>query len=648
LLRFITSGTGKKLDGFLVCSGCAVGLWILSTVTLGIGASLGLGAMWIWWAILAVGVLLGILQILPHRNKISIPPSVSLPGCGLIILGVCLGVWLAGAVAPPGTIGLTNAYDVLEYHLQVPREFIATGRIVPLNHNAYSYYPLGVEMLFLQAMQLRGGAYEGMYLAKMMHGMFGVLCVAGLVTGFGAAERKRGWFTALMVATAPGLLALSWLGFVELGMICYLTFALLWLRRWMRDGSLRNAAVLGIMCGAACCTKYLSIGLVVAPIVIVMLACSLRSLRRVGGIVAVVAITLLLFSPWLIRNTVHTGNPVFPLGTQMKIFGAGHWPPEVQQRWENGHGAANLPPVPQPADWQPKSHQPTRLDLLRTNLLTNPEMGLVVMFIALVSVCAMLASPQTLSRFSWEWALLAIFVLQAAAWLGLSHNAPARFIMPAIIPIALIAAGGLGRLCELRLADKRTIAIPISFRRDGGFVLAAAVIIAAVIVNLTAATNIFHQQVKRPLPPAPAKNIADLIPSPALVRKLPQGSRVMLVGDAKGFYFPTGTIYATVFDVHPLDELARNTTSDAQLRVELQKMGVTHLLFNWPEIRRLSYSCGFPAALSDGFIDAPRGNTTGWTSRIIQRLTAAGAQARYYPTPVPLTLVVLDPGVAGN
>ena len=638
LLQLIAPKTERTPGGFLVCSGCTLGLWMLSTVTLVLGVTLGLSLPWVWWIILIVGILLSGYLILHHRDKICLPKSVSLWGCGLIILGACAGVWLAGAVQPPGTIGLTNAYDVLEYHLQVPREFFDTGRIAPLNHNAYSYYPLGVEMLFLQAMQLRGGAYEGMYLAKLTHGMFGFLCVAGLLTGFSGEDRKRGWFTAVMVGSAPGLLALSWLGFVELGMICYLTFALLWLRRWFRDSSLRNAAVIGIMCGAACTTKYLSIGLVFAPIVIVMLAGSLRSIRRLGGIVTVVAITLLVFSPWLIRNTACTGNPVFPLGT--KIFGRGGWTAEVQQRWENGHGAQNLPPVPEPEGWKPNPQQSSRLDLLRNNLLTNPEMGLVVMVIALVSVCALMGSSQTLSRFTWDWALLGILVLQVTAWAGLSHNMPARFITPAIVPMALIAAGGLTRLNDLRFGDKRE-AVHISFRRDGGCVVTIAIVLAAVVINMTAATGIFQKQVKNPLPPVPAKMMAKLFPSPQLARKLPEGSRVMLVGDAKGFYFPSGTIYATVFDVHPLEEPPRNTTSDAQLLSELQKMGVTHLLFNWPEIRRLSYSYGFPAALSDGFLDLPRGEIP--TSQILQRLTAAGAIERYYPEPVPLTLVALDP-----
>ena len=77
-------------------------------------------------------------------------------------------------------IHTADNYDVLGYHLQVPREYFEAGQISELPHNCYSYYPLGVEMLFLLAMCLRSGAYEGMYLAKMLHAVFAGLAVAGV------------------------------------------------------------------------------------------------------------------------------------------------------------------------------------------------------------------------------------------------------------------------------------------------------------------------------------------------------------------------------------------------------------------------------------------------------------------------------------
>ena len=40
-------------------------------------------------------------------------------------------------------------FDVLEYHLQGPKEYFQAGRIAFLPHNVYTNMPFGVEMLHL-------------------------------------------------------------------------------------------------------------------------------------------------------------------------------------------------------------------------------------------------------------------------------------------------------------------------------------------------------------------------------------------------------------------------------------------------------------------------------------------------------------------
>ena len=54
-----------------------------------------------------------------------------------------------------------------------------------------------------------------------------------------------------------------------------------------------------------------------------------------GGVVATVVGAATL-SPWLIRNAVWTGNPVFPLATS--VLGTGHWDADLAERWDRAHG----------------------------------------------------------------------------------------------------------------------------------------------------------------------------------------------------------------------------------------------------------------------------------------------------------------------
>ena len=168
-----------------------------------------------------------------------------------------------------------DSYDVLEYHLQLPREYHDAGRIQTLNHNIYSHFPLGTEMLFLLGMCLRGGAYRGVYLAKLMSGLFGVVAVAGVFGSLRCRGEKpspddefRRRATVALLATAPWVIYFSWLAMAELAQICYLALALVWLRRWLKARSARSAGWIGAMLGAACAVKYLSVGLIAAPVLV--------------------------------------------------------------------------------------------------------------------------------------------------------------------------------------------------------------------------------------------------------------------------------------------------------------------------------------------------------------------------------------------
>ena len=601
---------------FRAVTACAVGLWMLSVAMLAMGTFVGIPNMWVSWSVVGAGVILGGLQSRRAARNWKIPRRVRRRTLLWILLGGCVGIWLVGAVRPPGFIGATDAYDVLEYHLQVPREFFLAGHISPLQHNCYSYFPLGVEMLFLFGMSLRGGAYEGVYLAKMMHGAFGILAVAGVFSALrrDENEKRRGLFAGLILASTPGVLYLSWLAFVELSVVCYLMLAVLWVREWLRESAWRAAGCVGICLGAACSMKYLSVGFVAAPVLLVMLIASLRRGKRIAQTALAALITLLLFLPWGVRNAVYTGNPVFPLATS--VFGPGHWSPQEAQRWRDGHGPAHKPPVPVPPGWEKTAH-PGRVEMLWNNFLSDERFGPIAMIIAGVSICALLATRRSMHLFPWDWALLGVLIFQVAVWMSTSRGMPWRFLVPAAVPIALLGAGGLARLVSAPLW------------RGAGGTLAGAVILGAVLVNLLLGSFAYLRTINTwDVPPYPAQRIANEQYPYLLAAKLPPGSRILLLGSATGFYFPPGTIYATVFDRQPLDEAGGKSISGAERLAGLRGMGVTHILVAWGEIWRLGGTYGYPASLSGGLYDLWQ-EGKGPSLPMLDKLQAAGAVLQF-------------------
>lgn len=581
---------------------CVVGLWMFSTGLLAAGTAFrGAITGWVWWPVVAVGLLLAAWQGRKRMGEWQFPERVDGRALIWVLIAVVVGIALAGATKAPGWVGgFPDEYDVLEYHLQVPREHFEAGKIRDLPHNGYSYYPLGVETLFLLAMALRGGAYEGMYLAKLLHGAFGVLAVAAVFGALKRDDEARGRFAAVLLATTPFVIYCSWLAIAELAEVCTLVLALLWLREWLRERSARAAVMIGAMLGAACAAKYLSVGLIAGPVLLAMLACAVARrdrLRALSDVAVVAGVSLVLFSPWLIRNVAYTGNPVFPLAT--RTLGAGHWSGESEQRWVDGHGPDKQPPVPKPEGWQ-MPPVPSRAVRFYTNFLVKDEFGPILKVLAGVAVCALVASAG--SAWAWDWSLVGILVGQLVVWTLWTHEMPSRFLIPAAVPIALLAAGVLSRLWRVETSPFRK---GIRDQQHWGRVPAVAVLVTVAAVNILTVYAMYDygsMRVSRldalPKHGAPGQYLSI---GPALKEFLgidvSERSRILLIGDAKVFYFPSGTVYATVFDAHPLAEMIDRGLTPEQIFAELRGLGVKYLWVNWREVYRLADTYGYPASL---------------------------------------------------
>ena len=155
------------------------------------------------WAILAIGWSLAGWKVL-YGPRDEADPSFTawlkqpVGWAGWWLLAVpFLVLALVGAMVPPGMLWTPlepHGYDVVEYHLQVPREWYEAHHIGRLHHNVFSYFPFIVEMHYLLAMHLLGGPWAGMYLAQLMHLAFmilTVLAVYGLARRWQAVRRQR-------------------------------------------------------------------------------------------------------------------------------------------------------------------------------------------------------------------------------------------------------------------------------------------------------------------------------------------------------------------------------------------------------------------------------------------------------------------------
>jgi hypothetical protein len=228
---------------------------------------------------------------------------------GFILLTMLL--MTLAALLPP------TAWDALMYHLAAPAVDMQRGRVLPDPINFQGYQPELVEMLYLDVMLLRGDGPTA-----LLHVGFGILTLLVLVSlACQIPDRARGAALALRTAalflSIPSLvLVLGWpyidgaVVYYELAALCAL---LCW---WNTSGQKRMGWLLlaGTLLGLALDTKYTAaFALGSVGTLILWRAWRVERLRAAlwqAGLL--LGIALLVGSPWLLRNLILTGDPLFP------------------------------------------------------------------------------------------------------------------------------------------------------------------------------------------------------------------------------------------------------------------------------------------------------------------------------------------------
>jgi hypothetical protein len=429
-------------------------------------------------------------------------------------------------------------------------------------------------MHYLLAMHLNGGAWPGMYLAQFMHLLLIVLAIlaaCGLAEEISTSPHAK-VLAALSMATVPWLTRLAPIAYNEGGFLLFATLSITWALRGImtEEHRLRHFVLAGALAGFACGTKLTAVPevLVAVPILAVIMLLALR--RREGstglgprmlGVAFFVLAGMLTFSPWLIRNAVWTGNPVFPEAA--KVLGRAHFSEVQVQRW---HQANHLP--------RPEQRTVAgRLRAVRDELLGSSYFGYAIWPLALGAIVVSWRRPQV-------WFITAILASLFIFWIGFTHLQGRFFILAVPLCAALIAQ--------------------VSIRH--GAVVAIAVLLAVATPSWL--------QVHRQLHFRMHEEAGSIIPALGVTRidwltddtleGFPRSDRLTLVGDAKVFWYPlpmSRLHYRTVFDADTSDgrDILTAWTADPWPASEAQRP--LWLLIDPAEIRRfqLTYQ-PFPPA----------------------------------------------------
>lgn len=318
----------------------------------------------------------------------------------------------------------------------------------------------------------------------------------------------------------------------------------------------------GAMAGFACGVKYTAVPMIALPIAVAVLLLPARPLKERLIVSLVFGVgTLVTFAPWLIKNQAMTGNPVFPLANSVFQACPEGWGEAEVQRWEEGH---RVSPENQAVS--------AKLATIWRHLPGDKyqRVGPTLFILAIAGLVGR-------RRDRVDAMLLVILAMQLAVWILFTHLF-ARFAVVTLIPLALLAGRSLlGRPDKLRTL--LTLAV-VLFGACWNFAFAAR-------LHATEWLDGAHYSLFTD-GEVPGYEYFDLVNN-----ELPKGAKVLLVGDAKAFYFRRPVDYCVVFNRSPLADAVRDASCNAEVVGWLRAQGYTHVLVNWSELHRLASTYGF-------------------------------------------------------
>ncbi len=267
-----------------------------------------------------------------HSLKASNIPEAK--SCLKLILIILLSVLAISIIILSSVPPVSK--DALTHHLAVPKLYIKNGGIYEIPNIRYSYYPMNLDLLYIIPLY-----FGNDIVPKYIHFSFAILTAWIIFTYL----RKRidtlyAIFGSLFFLSLPVIVKLSITVYVDLGLICFSTASLVYLLKWIENNfQLKYLLISGVCCGLALGTKYnaliiffllaLFVPFIYSRKTVINVSLktfgvqdivpdrrntkSATQIKAIGYGAVFILVSLLIFSPWMIKNYVWTKNPIYPL-----------------------------------------------------------------------------------------------------------------------------------------------------------------------------------------------------------------------------------------------------------------------------------------------------------------------------------------------
>jgi 4-amino-4-deoxy-L-arabinose transferase-like glycosyltransferase len=455
-----------------------------------------------------------------------------------------------------------TSYDALVYHLALPELWLVNHRLSFPTRLCFSGLPLNGELLFGLTLALSGDT-----LCKLLHAAFGFGCLAMIYRISRRWSTRAGAWLAVLIALSSPMIILEFTrSAVDLiaaffSLAAGLAVLVAGERRTQQRRRWRFTA--GVFAAVALGTKYPAWVLGPALLAAIIAQNRMAHVAWWTDVAATAGVCAAGVLPWLVKNAVVFGNPVYPF---LHVWVAP--PPGGLVNWgmlqaEGGRNWHDL------REWGDILFHPVTATF--GGRAGGNYLGPAYL---LFLPAALLGVWDWRTRlWSWlfgiQWTILVILSFMPRFWIT------ALFFLPPLI------AAGMTRLPRhARLAGTAIILLisGLNLYWSHRFQMLSG----AWAVTLGQVAPSVYLRTPRGDYPAPYDPAARW-----MNEHLPQDSRVLILGDARSFGIQRDRIMASMFDENPLFVWANLSQNGEALYGRVLRAGLTHVLFNAAEAARL-------------------------------------------------------------
>jgi hypothetical protein len=469
------------------------------------------------------------------------------------------GLWLLAGVLALFALVPPHQYDSLVYHLTLPEAYARAGGFTWPRQLVYSHFPQNAELLFTL-----GALWKSELFSQLLMSYAALLTAAWLFEALREDGRPgAGALAALLLLSQTAVMLLSSTSYNEPLVMLWTTGALLCFAKDKLD-------LAAVFAGLALGAKYYA-GVPAAALTLI-----LAGRGRAGAALRFALVAAAVWSPWLVKNALVVGNPVFPFLYKLFPMTNTGWTAQTAAGYfevftEYGHRKGVL------------------LDLLNLP-------GLL-----LVNGASVGGGMDVLGNYGWD---LLFWCLPLAVWTGRKEKLARlalvfsglylagwyltgivlRFLVALAPALCLLAARGLSGLWEkLSAPGRKALAAAVG-------ALGAAHLLLFFFVHgvfgsgryLTALES--REEFLSRLEYYPCARAA--------AGRLPQNDKILIVGEQRGYYVEQEAVATTVHGPNPYVDWANESKDAKALKDKLRSEGFSHLLVVPSEFRRLAPAIG--------------------------------------------------------